>query len=903
MNAVKKQSIIHLLQSLFGIVLIISLFTPIRTEAKSRQITLNWLGKRPPSLAVGVSWGVPFSKGEYQKDQAFTLKDAADQKLLLQSWALAYWPDGSLKWMGFSTVVDSPTANGFILDVSNKTPQHMFDSPINVEEGDESIHVNTGVMSCIIPRFGDKLISSIKIAGNEVSTGGELICLMQNGITKDYGPQPEIEKFLGNIDNVTVEQAGPVRTTIKVEGLHKSFPGNRSWLPFVVRLYFYAGQQTIKMVHTIIYDGDQEQDFIRGLGISFDVPLNEELYNRHVRFAGEKGRLWDEPIQPLTGRIPLSRTENFYERQLLGQPIPERESFDEDQQFLLQHWASWGDYKLNQLNSDGFTIEKRTTPASAWIEAGAGKRSEGMAFVGDILGGLSISHRDFWQSFPSSLEIKNARSDTAQLVAWIWSPDAQPMDMRHYDTIPWGHNLDASYEDVQPGFSIATGVARTSEFLLFASANIPDYETLSEISRLANDPPLLTATPEYFYSVPAFGIWSLPDKSTPGKLWIEDQLDKSISYYQKEIDQRRWYGFWNFGDVMHAYDPARHVWRYDIGGYAWDNTELMPNLWLWYSFLRSGREDIFRMAEAMTRHTGEVDVYHLGTFAGLGSRHNVRHWGCGSKEVRIAQATLGRFYYYLTTDERTGDLMRFSTEASNNAIGGLDPLRLILDKSDYPTHARVGPDWFALVSNWMTEWERISNTDWRDKIMAGVKSFSKMPYGLFSGKGAAMGYNPKSYQLYQLNKGDIGFSHLSVLMGGPEVAYELTELLDDPEWTKLWMQFTRLYGAPADIVDKEFGVSINLGNPGHWYSRLPAYYANKTGNQIWAERAWNDFLNNNTHFDMKLYDEIQTLEPVYEVEGVSTNNTAQWGLNAIQLLELIGDKLPEDHEKFNNSTK
>lgn len=62
MNAVKKQSIIHLLQSLFGIVLIISLFTPIRTEAKSRQITLNWLGKRPPSLAVGVSWGCLFQK-------------------------------------------------------------------------------------------------------------------------------------------------------------------------------------------------------------------------------------------------------------------------------------------------------------------------------------------------------------------------------------------------------------------------------------------------------------------------------------------------------------------------------------------------------------------------------------------------------------------------------------------------------------------------------------------------------------------------------------------------------------------------------------------------------------------------------------------------------------------------
>ena len=47
-----------------------------------------------------------------------------------------------------------------------------------------------------------------------------------------------------------------------------------------------------------------------------------------------------------------------------------------------------------------------------------------------------------------------------------------------------------------------------------------------------------------------------------------------------------------------------------------------------------------------------------GRFAGLGSRHNVRHWGCGAKEARISQAAFRRFYYYLTTDERTGDLMR-----------------------------------------------------------------------------------------------------------------------------------------------------------------------------------------------------------------------------------------------------
>lgn len=47
------------------------------------------------------------------------------------------------------------------------------------------------------------------------------------------------------------------------------------------------------------------------------------------------------------------------------------------------------------------------------------------------------------------------------------------MDMRHYDTLDWGHTLQAAYEDVQPGLSIAPGVARTSEILLYASPNVP----------------------------------------------------------------------------------------------------------------------------------------------------------------------------------------------------------------------------------------------------------------------------------------------------------------------------------------------------------------------------------------------------------------------------------------------
>ena len=98
-----------------------------------------------------------------------------------------------------------------------------------------------------------------------------------------------------------IEQQGKIRTTIKLEGVQQGKDG-REWLPFTLRMYFYAGNEQIKMVHSFIYDGDQNKDFIRSLGVRFQVPMREDLYNRHVAFACADGGVWSEPVKPLVGR-------------------------------------------------------------------------------------------------------------------------------------------------------------------------------------------------------------------------------------------------------------------------------------------------------------------------------------------------------------------------------------------------------------------------------------------------------------------------------------------------------------------------------------------------------------------------------------------------------------------------
>jgi hypothetical protein len=863
----------------------------VQAAPPGEGVSLGWLDGTPPALTSGVSWGVPWPRGAVSKDQAFTLTAPGGRTLPLQSWPLAYWPDGSIKFTGHATVA-GPDASGPLRLAPGGSPPAATVTMAACVESADAIDVNTGRLKVRIPRKGPFLIESMEIDGRVVARHGSLVCVSQDGPDGEPEDNPRRDRYTSQVRKVTVEQRGPVRVVVKVEGIHRADKGTREWLPFVVRLYFYAGELPVRMVHTFIFDGDDQKDFIKGLGVFFSVPMREEIQNRHVRFSGEGSGLWGEPV--------LLIQRGLVAAQMAGQRVPNRDALDKQIQSLMDDWVVWDSFKLVQDTADGFTIQKRTNPQSCWIDAEMGKRASGLVFAGDVSGGLAVAVKDFWQSYPASLEIRDASKEAAQLRVWLWSPDAAAMDLRHYDTKL--HHLPANYADEQPGFSTPHGVARTSELMLFPATEVPARADTARQAQVTQRPPLLAVTPQYLHSTGVFGVWSLPDRSTPFRRAVEEHLDRAIALYQKEIEQRHWYGFWNYGDVRHAYDAQRHMWRYDTGGYAWDNTELASDMWLWYSYIRSGRADVFRMAEAMCRHTSEVDVYHLGRFARLGSRHNVRHWGCGAKELRISQAFARRFYYYLTTDERTGDIMREVVDADYTLLD-LDPMRLASPpkpgEKKYPARIRGGPDWFAAAGNWLTEWERTGDTRYRDKIIVGLDCISKFPYGLLSGPNCLFGYDPKTGMLYTLVDDPFGIYNLTTIQGGAQVVFTLNQLIDHPGWEKTWLQYCRLERAPKEVVTKDMTTG-NEGSDGKFAGagRLAAYAYARTKNPAFLAPALRELTGSpNRRLDSayvtRRVEGPEVLNPIDEAPFVSTNSVAQSSLTAIEVLELCAGRLPE----------
>ncbi len=880
---------------------------------------LRWLDGQAPALHAGVSWGLPWPRGQCPPGTAFVLRDGHGQAQPLQTWPLAWWPDGSLKWTGHAIApgvrpLDAPPlpAPGWQVQPlpAGESAPPTPGGGVTVDENADAVTVNTGTVVCVVPRRGPVMVRSVTRSGVEVMRQVKLVAQS----SADANASGEPTGFEGVVEQLDIEQRGPQRAVLRLRGQHRAAqPGaagpqaRRAWLPFDLRLYFYAGGDALRVMHSWVFDGDPQFDFIRGLGLRFEVPLRDALHDRHVRFAGEGQGLWAEAVRGLTG---LRRDPGAAVRaaQLAGQRCPPPETWQHPSvRRFLERIPAWGDVSLSQLGPDNFQIKKRTKAGHTWVHSAWGGRAAGLGYVGDTQGGVAFGLRDFRQRHPAQLDIRNAHTDTAQVSCWFWAPDAPAMDLRPYhdglgqDTFEKQlEGLEVTYEDWEPGFDTAVGVGRSHELTLFALPATPAREHLVQLAGLVQAPPLLVAAPQRYLDTRVFGrLWTLPDRSTPQKAALEDRLDFIVNFYQRQAEQRRWTGFWDYGDVHHTYDADRHEWRYDIGGYAWANSELSPDLWLWTSFLRTGRADIFRFAEAMVRHTTEVDTYHLGRFKGLGTRHGVLHWGDSAKQLRISTAAYRRQYHYLTADERVGDVMDMLTTADRQLIA-LNPTRKVKDAPKLPPGQAVmgvGTDWGSMLANWLTAWERSGDARWRDRIARGMASVAAMPRGFFSASGA--GYDPETGALTSLIGERASASHLSAVFGLVEMLAELAELIEVPGFERAWLQYCRLYNAPVEEQRRELGMGHGGGTVlavGH--SRLTAYAAARLNDRALAQRAWAEFFGDRRFGDRPLttrrIDGPAVLRPVEEVPWISTNDAAQWSLAAMQNLAWVGAHLSKE---------
>ncbi|WLE62883.1 Tat pathway signal sequence domain protein [Burkholderia plantarii] len=875
---------------------------------------LRWLDGETPAEFAGATWGTPWPPGAVPRDARFLLGDGAIE---LQSWPLATWPDGSLKWSAHALAADQLArlgeagASGYALAPADAAPAASLAAtpvaPIAIDT-QEAIVVDTGLLRCTIAHRGDLLFRSLARRDGACLTDGRLILLAAPRdpvADRADGPPAARLPYPGRVTCARIESTGPARAVIRIDGTHAAgahgaAAGFATLLPFTIRLEFHRGADTMRVTHSIVVDAPPDPVAIHGVGLRFSQALDGEPHQRFVRFVGADGGVFAEAVRGLTG-LRRSPGRAIEDAQFAGHALPPASGLPERVADELRYVPAFGDYSLLQPNADGFTIDKRTAAGRGWIGAAAGRRASGTGYLGTARGGVAFGIRNFWQSHPAQLDIRDAHTDLATVTLWLWAPRADAMDLRAYhdglgetDYAKQRDALDITYEDYEPGFNSPVGIARTSEIELQLFDATPSAARLAAVAARIQAPPRLVPSGAWLDQARAFDAYwrPAPAAATGAAARLGKQLDWLFAFYRDQVEQRRWYGFWHFGDVMHTYDETRHVWRYDVGGFAWDNGELSTDIWLWHLYLHTGRADVFRMAEAMTRHGSEVDVHHIGRFSPLGSRHDVQHWGDSAKQLRVSSVANHRFHYYLTADERLGDLLREQAGAVWRLRDVL-PGRKIGETApavDPAHHATVsfGTDWGAVAAAWLTEWERTGEHAWRDRLVAGMESIAAQPHGFFTGAGAM---DLRTGRFAIDTTGTISVSHLSAVFGLPEICSELLRSLPVPAFRDAWLQYCTLYSADADTQRAALGRALGPLNLSQGHARLLAYAGRETGSRELLRRAWAQFEagragNRDADFESRRIGPPVVLNDVDDAPRVSTNSAAQWGLGAIGLLAL-----------------
>ncbi len=849
----------------------------------------------------GSYWG----QGEVAAETEFAAADRDGREIPLESHPRAFWPDGSLKWA--MHIADAAKLGESVTITAARRTSGARKAPgtdeVTVEETDDGFLVGNGVSFLRIPRKGECLFRMERSEEDHTDrvkkACSRLLLEHREGLTGDGLPAgTTIEEFLGRTDEVTCVSSGRLSAAFRISGIHVSQTDSHEQIPFTIYLEIFAGRRELRFTYTWFFDGDESRDYLKGIGICLETPIDGAFYNRHIKFGTDHGYFSEAEALLLSWRPRVP--EKIYRAQTKGEFLhPSQEEREQIYSRVENSIPIWGEYVLWQDSPSHYVIRKKVSdPDCCYIEGLHGNRAPGIMAFGGESGGMAVSLRDFWQKYPASLRVREMDRDTARAEVWFYAPWQEAYDFRHYAKRGYSQVYYEGYDEL--GAS-PYGIASTSEFSLqFFDGALPADEELDGFNGRVQKPAVYVADPAYYHERRAFGYWSLVKRDTEAERFLEDALEEIADFYLREAEQRNWYGLFNYGDFMHTYDPARHVWRYDMGGYAWDNTELVPTLWLWTYFMRTGREDVFSLAEALSRHTSEVDIYHFGLLQGLGSRHNVRHWGCPCKEARIAMAGHHRFLYYLTGDYRLGEVFDEVRDADFSTLN-MDPLRSFFDREQmvYPTHARSGPDWSSYNSNWMTAWERTGDERWRDKIMTGIEDLYATPMKLVSG--SDFEYDPETSHLRYIGDRATGGSPLQICQGAEQTWLELIDLLHDERWDRMLADYGVFYPLSNEeqnrltdgrIRKRGFSFPFMAGG-------LIAYGARYHQDHAMGRRVWEIMMQGlkdggaGSILLRQTVPDAGNREELDEMPQLSTNVAAQWSLNTIVALEFAREDLPE----------
>ena len=209
---------------------------------------------RNPSSAArrgsSVRSGVPFPQGVLGSSWAMRLLDSSGSEIPFQTRTLGRWPDGTVKWALVDFLADVPASSeaGYTVEYGTAVRRGKFVTPLRVSEDATGLTVETGRLQIKWDRTKFGPFSEIRRNGEAYVEGSEIVVTGTDG--------REHSSTNAEADILEVEESGPVRCIVRVEGSQVSEDGARL-LRSVFRVHAYAGAGHVRIDHTFVNDNSE----------------------------------------------------------------------------------------------------------------------------------------------------------------------------------------------------------------------------------------------------------------------------------------------------------------------------------------------------------------------------------------------------------------------------------------------------------------------------------------------------------------------------------------------------------------------------------------------------------------------------------------------------------------------
>ncbi len=691
--------------------------------------------------------GIPLARGILRQGGTFALHrsegDSDNGPAIVEGTPAAYWNDGSIKWLHVCGNVDirGGGTNHFRLT----TADHQPDEPaLSVErvEGTPSdvpptVRVRGGQIDVDVCTDWRQALN-VRQPGRKcmITPGlsGELVLV--NPRTGDQRRSLPL-RFKGEPEVVSQSAA---RVVIRLAGHFLREDGSDAG-ELVTFIEILRDTPQLRLQPVFIYLGRPEHDAVAALTLSVHCPIGADETGRYGFGLADDHAYWDDVLP-------------------------------------IQGGPHWWQARLVQHGSSFFRLEKRIGPEGSWVKATEGTQAEGWCCLTGSRGSLAAGLRNMWQEYPRTLDI-DARA--GRITFGLVPAETSPLDLRRYS--PTIHGM-VTYESSVGPFPQEThgayGIAKASELVLhFGDADAAD--AAADGARRFVKPCRLMPDPSHVASTNVVGAIAPPTESDTGAS-VERRIESVADFLLQEQQRCGWYGLLDYGDVMESYNTQQQRWAYDHGGYAWINSEALPDFGLWLSTLRHGRADWLEGAIAMSRHNRDVDCYHRGMLTGVGTRHHINHWGDQDKEWRISMPFSRRLHYYMTADPWTLETMRTTIDVFQS----------------YERTARFAPSMTAALAGLYAKWELTGSDEDGEAVWQLLQGFAEavQPDGsltsqvhadLRTGKSNPVGEDTFYYEIFFLYS-----------FGGQHLLAELAELLDDKPMSEAIVRHTRQVVSQAD---------------------------------------------------------------------------------------------------------